>query len=318
MRPISTLLLVLAALMLWACEQTSVMPRSSGRPYEVVVVGDEGPVGMALEADAEVLPQSEPCFDVKTTGGHEPDARMRLARSIVIVTIDPTRRQTTISYEKDVYAKPQMVVSIYAPSSQQLTADMPRWAPSLRQLLTRHEMNAAITALRSKPNPRATKTVEETIGVDMSIPADMQACKRGRGFVWLSNNSLQSIQSICLYHYPMGADFAAMRDSIMRRNIPGETDSMYMQTVVASLKQEPMNEKGTKGTIVRGLWEMKGDAMGGPFVAHVVADSSRQLTIVAEAFVYAPEGSKRNKVRQAEAALYTMTLAGKKQEQKER
>ena len=38
-------------------------------------------------------------------------------------------------------------------------------------------------------------------------------------------------------------------DSILRTNMPGETDSMYMIIPVLSEK---------------GLWEMKGDAMGGP------------------------------------------------------
>ncbi len=54
---------------------------------------------------------------------------------------------------------------------------------------------------------------------------------------------------------------------------------------------------------VRGLWEMKNDAMGGAFVAYWQPEGSR--IVVAEAFVYAPETKKRNLMRRLEAALYT-------------
>ena len=61
--------------------------------------------------------------------------------------------------------------------------------------------------------------------------------------------------------------------------------------------------------ITRGLWEMEGDAMGGPFVSHSIVDSSRRRIIVAEGFVYAPGMKKRNLLRQLEASLYTLKLS---------
>ena len=48
--------------------------------------------------------------------------------------------------------------------------------------------------------------------------------------------------------------------------------------------------------------------MGGPFVAHAIADSIHKRIVVAEAFVYAPEQLKRNIMRQLEAALYTFSI----------
>ena len=58
----------------------------------------------------------------------------------------------------------------------------------------------------------------------------------------------------------------------------------------------------------RGLWRMKGDFMGGPFVSHTRLDQKNQRIITAEIFVYSPDKMKRNLVRQMEASLYTLKL----------
>ncbi len=61
---------------------------------------------------------------------------------------------------------------------------------------------------------------------------------------------------------------------------------------------------------MRGLWKMQGDMMGGPFVSHIRLDEANNRVVVAEAFVYAPETSKRNYIRRMEASLFTLRLPG--------
>ena len=135
-------------------------------------------------------------------------------------------------------------------------------------------------------------------GIAMQVPADLTASRVGKDFLWLSNNAPSSMVNICLYSIGKG-DFRQQRDSVMRRNILGEQKGMYMRTAsIASVT----HGRGNSVT-VRGLWEMKNDAMGGAFVAYWQPEGSR--IVVAEAFVYAPETKKRNLVRRLEAALYT-------------
>ena len=83
---------------------------------------------------------------------------------------------------------------------------------------------------------------------------------------------------------------------------------MYMTTVRNGLSQERIKVKDQERIVLRGLWEMKNDMMGGPLVAHAVYDTARATVIVAEVFVFAPESKKRNKIRQLEAALYTLKI----------
>jgi hypothetical protein len=54
----------------------------------------------------------------------------------------------------------------------------------------------------------------------------------------------------------------------------------------------------------RGLWKTAGDFMGGPFVNYTIVDAPRQRIIVFDGYVYYPNKSKRNYVRQLESIIW--------------
>lgn len=59
--------------------------------------------------------------------------------------------------------------------------------------------------------------------------------------------------------------------------------------------------------LAQGLWEMKGDAMGGPYRMGRVPLDEDVIYIIA--FVYAPEMKKRNLMKQLEAVMTTAKRA---------
>ena len=103
----------------------------------------------------------------------------------------------------------------------------------------------------------------------------------------------------------------AKRDSVMKINIPGGPEGSYMGTQeVDPPVFTGMNVKGKFAAEIRGLWEIKGDVMGGPFVSLTRLDEVNQRVVTVEVFVYAPEVDKRNLLRHNEAALYSLELPG--------
>lgn len=293
----------------------SLLPKSGGRPYEVLLVASDrrcaAVVDSVLTQDMPSLPQREPMFDVSLIDTTRFNQTTRLARCIVIVTVNPAVfTSTRIRYEKNVWARPQLVVYVNMPSASQLSQYMAKAGHRLTSLLTRAEINTAMSTLRAGSNRKAESSIRRMFGWDMLIPADMKAGKTGRNFIWLSDNRPDRMRNICVYSYSgttLDAHRAlAARDSVMRLNIPGELDGMYMQTTPGSVTAGLATEDGRTAMISRGLWEMRNDAMGGPFVSYSVVDSANSRIIVAEAFVYAPGTNKRNLIRSAEAALYTL------------
>lgn len=311
------LLLLTAIVALCSCSggPQSLLPKSGGRPYEVLLVASDrrcaAVVDSVLTQDMPSLPQREPMFDVSLIDTTRFNQTTRLARCIVIVTVNPAVfTSTRIRYEKNVWARPQLVVYVNTPSASQLSQYMAKAGHRLTSLLTRAEINTAISTLRAGSNRKAESSIRRMFGWDMRIPAEMKAGKTGRNFIWLSDNRPDRMRNICVYSYSgttLDAHRAlAARDSVMRLNIPGELDGMYMQTTLGSVTAGLATEDGRTMMISRGLWEMRNDAMGGPFVSYSVVDSANSRIIVAEAFVYAPGTNKRNLIRSAEAALYTL------------
>ena len=96
----------------------------------------------------------------------------------------------------------------------------------------------------------------------------------------------------------------------MKVNIPGAYENTYMTTSNAILPE--YREKKINGKFaaeVRGLWEVEGDAMGGPFVSITRLDEVNQRIITAEVFIFSPEKNKRNTLRRIEASLYTLRFS---------
>jgi len=99
-----------------------------------------------------------------------------------------------------------------------------------------------------------------------------------------------------------------LRDSVMKLNIPGGRDDQWMETDPRTVVAEQVAFEGKSVPVVRGLWDMRNDAMGGPFVCYLHTDTLRNRLLVAEGFVFAPEEKKRPIIRQLEAALQTLVF----------
>ncbi|KAA6320193.1 hypothetical protein EZS27_030005, partial [termite gut metagenome] len=95
-------------------------------------------------------------------------------------------------------------------------------------------------------------------------------------------------------------------------NMPGAPANSYMITDSVTVEVKPLNLHGEYAFEARGLWRVKGDFMGGPFVSHSRVDTKNQHVITAEIFIYSPDRSKGSLIRRMEASLYTLKLPGER------
>lgn len=297
---ITTLLFL--CLTMASCNGETGKPASSNRPYQVLLIGDsDGIIYHELTESVEGLPQPEPRFDVVTTdkeqGSNAP--WQKLYRSIVRVIIDRRAKETHMALKRDTYAKPQAILTITAPSVESIREYIAARRGSICRILEAFESGCQKRVLKEHHNEEFDNLISRMFGINMLIPADMQSSKQGKNFLWLSNNQNEGLQNICIYRVKDGnRSLREVRDSVMKMNIPGEKDGMYMETTEVIRGGTP-----DANGFYRGIWDMKGDAMGGPFVA--IEMKEPPYIIYIEGFVYAPEGKKRNKVRQLEAVLST-------------
>ena len=293
------------------------LPKSTGMPYEVVLEGDtDSIVTKMLTEDVTGLPQPEPLCRLIQVKKGKTRGNYLLVRTRIVVNIG--ERDFSVTLRHDENASPQNIIRITAQSAQQLRERLN--GEKLRHIVDEVELKHLadiISGNPSKQNREMQDEIKKMFGIDIKIPAAMNASKKAKDFIWISNNASSGMQNLLVFRVKseerraekvkseerrmknsnaFHADDKALIDSILRTNMPGETDNMYM--VIPHLSE-------------RGLWEMKGDAMGGPYVMHRIhrqtskaAKPGYSLYIIG--FVYAPEMKKKILIKQLEAAISTI------------
>ena len=306
-------------------KKSLIMPNASGLPYEMLVVMDdaqwERPLGRAvfnvLDSDVPGLPQSERSFRITRVAPSGMSSNMfRIMRNIIKVDIQKSMyTQPKLKFSRDVYAYPQMVMTLQAPDEESLTRYVEENAQTIIDFFTKAEMNREINNLREEHNPDVSRLARELLNVDVWVPWEVNKYKKGKDFLWASTNTGEKDMNIVLYTYPYTDKntftleyYLGKRDSVMKANIPGGPEGSYMTTNHNYVSVKDATVHGKYAQVARGLWRMQGDRMGGPFVAHSRVDETNGRIVVAEAFVYAPEAQKRDIMRRMEAALYTLQL----------
>lgn len=300
-------------------------PTSSGRPYEVLVVVNPGvwdrPSGRALHdvlsANVPGLPQPESSFRISHVAPKDMDATLKLFRNIVVVDIQDIYSKAKLKAGNDVYATPQTIMTIQAPTEDALKTCVTKNKQVILDYFTKNEMNRRIATLREDYSKIISEDIQAKFGCNINMPLELQgkAAKKGKDFYWASTNRAVADLNFVMYTYPYRSKktftldfFKHKRDSVMKINVPGARKGMYMQTDSIFVDMRNLKVNGRYIQEVKGLWYVKGDMMGGPFVSHAMVDEANQRVVVVEAFVYAPSKLKRNYIRQMEAALYTLTI----------
>ncbi|MBE6292167.1 MAG: DUF4837 family protein [Bacteroidales bacterium] len=298
-------------------------PKSSGTPYEMMVVMDEQqwerPVGRALfgvlDTDVPGLPQSERSFRISRIQPDSFGRMFKIFRNIIVLDIQNIYTQPKLKFSRDVYASPQMIMTIQAPDEASLANYLNENGQVIIDFFTRAEMNREIDNLREVHNPEVSEKAKAMFETDIWVPLEIDKFKTGKDFFWASTNRGEKDMNLVMYSFPYTDTktftreyYLNKRDSVMKANIPGGPEGSYMATQRDFVTVKDGTVQGQYAQIARGLWYVKGDQMGGPFVAHSRVDEKNGRVIVAEAFIYAPETLKRNLMRRMEAALYTMRL----------
>lgn len=324
------LFILVSAILLTACDSTdNAFKRSPvGNPYEVLVVCTQefwdAPVGRALEevldTDIPGLPQSERSFRISRT--EQLSNLTKPFRNIINIDIDNRLYSKTIcKYSNEVFARSQVILTLQSPSRDELEQFLKENANVIIDFFNSVELNRQIETLKEKHNEQAMATVKEMFGCELMIPAEMNGEKRGKDFVWLSdfNSARPEILSFVMYSYPYTStdnfsleNYIQKRDSVMKENMPGGKPGQYIQTEKDYVLMTETSHRDRYLQLVRGLWYMENDMMGGPFVSHAVVDELNNRVIVVEAFVYAAGQKKGKFMRKLEASLYTLKLPADK------
>lgn len=292
-------------------------------PYELLLVahkswlasGDGMEFRNIVERPIVGIPQPEPNFRVTALEPRDYKGKYLMYGNIFIADIDSKYEHADMKVETDVNAQPQVVITVKAPTSDALMIFLENKKDSILDIFNQHEIEREITFLKKHHGKEIAKQAKKQFGIDILAPSDIDQVFTHEGFIWGTASKRNSMLNLCIYNYPYTGEedftlenFIQHRDSVMKIRVQGEKDGQYMRTDARYVYEKANIYNNQFTYIVRGLWVMENDAMGGPFVAYARLDEARKQIIVAEGFVFAPDEKKRPLIRELEASLQTVVL----------
>lgn len=320
----------LATLGMWACALLAVacdgsqggdFNNAGGKPYELVVsVPQEawvGEVGDTLRAVLlEPIPmfnQVEPLFDISRI---TPDALKDVIlrhRNLLIVNISPDVKEATATAQYDVYARPQIIVTLSAPDNRSMVHYLSENRAELQQLFEITERNRAVANDLKYGEKGISKEIADQFGIRMNIPRGFTIRGCSEDFLWIGNDVRIATQGLVIYSYPFtGEQDFTLEELIRHRNefvkrIPGPSDGSYMATedyITPTVVYPKIN--GRQWAEMHGFWFVQNDFMGGPFVTYATFDPVQRRVLCVDCFVYSPKEPKRNLLRQLQHTVWSV------------
>jgi hypothetical protein len=315
----------LIVLLLVSCEEKAPGQRtvtaSSGNinNLNVIVSNDlwEGAVGESirdlLAAPYVGLPQDEPMFSINQM---PPEVFSGFAAKNRIVLKIETEKEPQTVVKLNLFAKPQTVVVVGGKNQTEIIEQLTTNSATIVDALKRQEL--VEKQGRIGISLKETTEIEEQLGITLNFPSVYRYAKNEDKFFWVRKTLTTGTLDFMLYEVPLDSirsgdsaviDIIKIRDFYGEKYIEGDKPTAYMSTEMAFSPYVFQTTIDGKPTIeTRGVWRMKNDFMGGPFVNYAIEDKANNRYLIAEGYVYAPSVKKRDYVHEIEAILTSITF----------
>jgi hypothetical protein len=288
-----------------------------------------------------ILPQPESLFDLKHFTPAELEGeptRQELKAYLILCDLgDPTSATTKMvmtdlgsekvrrskedpdfssSVARDKWANDQLLVYIFSHDAEILGPEIVRRFPAAAKIVQDHYENQIdATAYLGGENHVIVNTVQSLFGYYLKIPSDYFIALEEPTTLWLRKETDEASSNLILHKLPYRSQdqfekekIISLRDSLGKKLISSTIPGTYMQTNDVDLPVFVQNLQIDNAYAVeaRGIWEMVGDFMGGPFISYVVLDEKNSELLFIDGFVFAPGKRKRNYMLQLEHIVSTM------------
>ncbi len=325
-------------LFFFSCDhsKTSIKPAHSGAAGEIIVVtpdslwdnGVDSVMTTLFRYYLPMLPRPEEAFSIMHYTPEQFSMIIERHRNIFVIRQDLKLKEGEGKFEmlKDKWSKNQLVLDVSAGTMAEINTLFTQNASSVIDIINKKEnerLSYLFNAYSAKP---VMNIVQKKFGINIIFPQGFQIAKDSADFLWLkreksrnlSGNMYYVIQNLLIYTSPHQSDSSFTDASLLKvrdefvKKVPGSTYGSYMKTVYSfeDMNLYPEGEDVSidenYGRFIRGLWNMKNDFMGGPFISLSTYDEVNQRIITIEGNIFAPKFDKREYLRELESILFSL------------
>ena len=313
MKRIAIILFFLIITLSCSDNQQKLLPASSGNINNIsVVTSDElwdGAVGDIIRENfgrpIYGLPQIEPVFSLS----HIPSKVFSgfATKSRTILKVDISEKEGVFNF-KNTYASPQRIIQITANSVDKIIEIINENLNSIYSTMYLNEIREK--QRRISKNLNQTKAIKNSTGLTLRFPSAYRVAKVDSNFVWIRRDIETGSVNLFVSRYndKNNSSIVKIRDSISKHHIPGPVENTFMSTdPIYTPSSQQISIRGKQILETRGLWEIKGQFMAGPFLNYQFESNTNQDEyIMLDGFVYSPGSSKREYVFELEAIMRSL------------
>ena len=313
MKRIVSILFFLIITLSCSDNQQKLLPSSSGNINNVSVVSSDeiwdGAVGDVIRENfgrpIYGLPQIEPVFSLS----HIPSKVFSgfATKSRTILKVDIAEKEGVFNF-KNTYASPQRIIQITGKSADKIIEIINENLNSIYSTIYLNEIREK--QRRISKNLNQTQAIKKRIGLSLRFPSAYRVAKVDSNFVWLRRDIETGSVNLFIsrYNNKNNSSIVKIRDSISKHHIPGPVQNTFMSIdPIYTPSSQQISISGKQILETRGLWEIKGQFMAGPFLNYQFESNIKQDEyIMMDGFVYSPGSSKREYVFELEAIMRSL------------
>ena len=239
---------------------------------------------------------------------------LRNTRSIIYIKLDTVN---VAHIKTDFYASPQKMGIVKGRNEEEIIKNIETKAAEI--IASFKTVEIAEKQKRFLRSLSKETILDEKFGITLSMPSAYRVGKQEENFVWIDRLIPKGNMNIIVYTLPensFSADATFVKDIVRKRDsigkiyvpgpdVPNKITYMITEKIFAPYIS-PTEIGGRKGVEVKGIWEMSGYPMAGPFVSYILNDKENKRKLVIEGFVFAPSTKKRDYMFELEAILKTV------------
>lgn len=304
-------------------EKDEILARSNGSHAELLLmINDdlfESEVGETIlkyfDADQYGLPRPESVFKLLKVAPIRANRLLKRNKSIVLIQLADS---SGITIHKDVWARPQIVVTITAPTKKEIVKILEDNSKMLVERFQAHDQAIMEIVLRKSAPKNPPKALQELGISEVVITRGFKQTLERENLKIFKNRGIRTDQYLIFYTEPMrdgvvsGEEIVRSRDSIGKNYVEGFREGSYMATEMIVPPVQNIVEVGDMFAVeTRGLWKTVGDFMGGPFISYTIYDDINNQIITVEGMIYGPDSKKRNVLFELETMIRSVRLVKK-------
>ncbi len=324
----SIIYILIAIITLTSCNDAPVtVTDSAGRMNDILLIIDndlwENEVGdtirQVLAAPVDGLVREEPQF---TLNQIQPDSfKGMLMKNRNYIKVELSNKKAGVTVTKGKYANPQTGVVIRGEDATGIITQINANTDQIKTLFNEGEIIEKQRMM--KKIALNVEQIKERFGIELIAPrAYRYAAPEDKDFFWLRRNIKEGTMDVMIYEVarhliPQDSNVVAsitkVRDSVGSIKVPVDEGKFITERAFSPYVNESQID-GKFAYETKGLWEVSGQFMSGPFLNYAIYNEEKDNWLIIEGYIFAPSAKQRNYLFELESILKSVKFVKKKKE----